>query len=79
MKVYRGVGVLTHVFLTLALIWDEGWALRPGRFTPEERTPGTHWIGSWVDPRAGLNDMEKWKFLTPPGLELQPLGRPDSS
>jgi hypothetical protein len=27
------------------------------------------------DARAGLDDMEKWKFLTPPGLELQPLGR----
>jgi hypothetical protein len=23
-----------------------------------------------VDPRAGLDDMEKWKFFTLPGLEL---------
>jgi len=23
-------------------------ASRPGRFTPKERTPGTHWIGGWV-------------------------------
>jgi hypothetical protein len=29
-----------------------------------------------VDPRAGLGDLEKRKFLTPPGLELRPLGRP---
>jgi hypothetical protein len=29
-----------------------------------------------VDPRAGLDDAEKRKFLTLPGLELQPLGRP---
>jgi hypothetical protein len=28
-----------------------------------------------VRPRAGLDDMEKWKFLTLPGHELQPLGR----
>jgi hypothetical protein len=35
----------------------------------------THWIGGWVDPRAGLDDMEKRKFLTLPGLEFQPLGR----
>jgi hypothetical protein len=27
-----------------------------------------------VDPTAGLNDMEKRKFLTLPGLELRPLG-----
>jgi hypothetical protein len=28
-----------------------------------ERVPGTHWIGGWVDPRAGFDDMEKRKFL----------------
>jgi hypothetical protein len=25
-----------------------------------------------MDPRAGLDDMEKLKFLTLPGLELDP-------
>jgi hypothetical protein len=29
-----------------------------------------------VDPRAGLDDLEKRKFLTLPGLELQTLDRP---
>jgi hypothetical protein len=29
-----------------------------------------------VGPRAGLDDMERRKFLTLPGLELRPLGRP---
>jgi hypothetical protein len=38
--------------------------------------PGTHWIGGWVDPRAGLENVEKRKFLTLPGLELRLLGRP---
>jgi hypothetical protein len=37
--------------------------------------PGTHWIGGWVDPRAGLEDVEKRKFMTLLGLELRPLGR----
>jgi hypothetical protein len=37
---------------------------------PREWAPGTHFIGSWVDPRAGLDDMEKWKFFTISGLEL---------
>jgi hypothetical protein len=32
-----------------------------------------------VDPRAGLDDVEKRKFLTIPGLELGPLGRPARS
>jgi hypothetical protein len=44
-----------------------------------ERAPGTHWIGGRVDPRAGLDDVEKLKFLPPPGLELRRLGRPASS
>jgi hypothetical protein len=32
-----------------------------------------------VGPRAGLEDMEKRKFLTLPGLEFRPLGRPAPS
>jgi hypothetical protein len=43
----------------------ERWAARPGRFTPDN-----HWIGDWVDPRAGLDIVEKRKFLTLPGLEV---------
>jgi hypothetical protein len=51
----------------------------PGRFTPGERAPGIHWIGGWVDLRAGLDNLEKRKFFTLPGFELQPLGRPARS
>jgi hypothetical protein len=29
-----------------------------------------------VGPRAGLDDVEKRKFLTLPGIELRRLGRP---
>jgi hypothetical protein len=28
----------------------------------KERSYGTYWIGSWVGPRSGLDDMEKLKF-----------------
>jgi hypothetical protein len=75
MKAY-GVGVVyILIFLTLALAGGE-WSSRPGRFTPWERAPGTHWIGGRVNPRAVLEDVEKRKFLTLPRLELRPLGRP---
>jgi hypothetical protein len=53
--------------------------LGPCRFTPGERTPGTHWIGGWVDSRTSLDDVENRRFLTLPGLELRPLGRPGRS
>jgi hypothetical protein len=54
----------TH-FLTSALDGDEWLASRPGRFTPGERAPGTHWIGGWVDPRAVLDAVVKRKIPSP--------------
>jgi hypothetical protein len=68
-----------HIFLTSALAGGEWSASRLGRINPGERTPSTHWIGSLVDPRAGLDDVEKRKIFTLPGLELRPRGRPARS
>jgi hypothetical protein len=59
MKAYEGVDVWTHVFLTSALVGGELSVSRPGCFTPGDRVPVTHWIGGLVDPRDGLDDMEK--------------------
>jgi hypothetical protein len=79
MKAYGEVEVTIDVLLTSALVGGEWSASRPCRFTPGERTLGTHWIGGWVGPRAGLDDVVKRKFLTLPGLELRPLGLPARS
>jgi hypothetical protein len=65
MKVYGGVDVWTHVFFNSALVGGE-WSASHLR----ERGPCTHWIGGWVGPRTGLDDVEKRKFLTLPVLEL---------
>jgi hypothetical protein len=73
------VDVQIHFFLTSALVGGEWSASCPSRFTPEERAPGIHWMGGWVDLWAGLDDVKKRKFLTLPGLELPPLGRPARS
>jgi hypothetical protein len=64
-----------HIFLTSALAGGEWLASRPGHFTPGERAPCTHWIEGSVGARARLDDVEKRKYLTLPGLELRPLGR----
>jgi hypothetical protein len=37
---------------------------------PRERAPDTHWIRGWVDPRAGLDDVEKRNFCTLTVFEL---------
>jgi hypothetical protein len=49
-----------------------------GRFTSGETAPVTHWIGGWVGPTAGLDAMEKEKYLTPAGnrtTAVQPVAR----
>jgi hypothetical protein len=66
-------------YLTSALAAGEWSTLRPGRFTRRERAPGTHRIGGWVNRIASQDDVERRKFLTLPGLELQPLDRPAHS
>jgi hypothetical protein len=63
MKTYEEVDVETHVFFTSALAEGQWSASRPGRFTPVERAPSIHWIGGWVGPIAGLDDMVKTKVL----------------
>jgi hypothetical protein len=70
MKTYKGVDVYTHVSLTSALIGGEWSTSRLGRFTPGERASSTQWIGGWMGPRTGLDDMEKLKLLPQPGLQL---------
>jgi hypothetical protein len=69
MKAYGGVDVQIHLFLTSALVEGEGSALPPRRGKePLDR----RLIGVWVGRRTDLDDMEKRKFLSPPGLELRP-------
>jgi hypothetical protein len=79
MNAYGGVDVKYPDFLTLALVGSEWSASHSCHFTPGERVPGTHWIGGWVDPGAGLDDVEKRKFLTLPEHEFRPLGHPAHS
>jgi hypothetical protein len=70
MKAYVRVDIYIHIFVT-SVVGGEWSASCSHRFTA-----GTHWIGGWVGPRAGLDDVEKRKFFTLSGLELQPLSCP---
>jgi hypothetical protein len=49
---------------SLTSVLDGGeWSVsQPGRFTPREKAPGTHWIGGWVGSRAGLDAVVKRKI-----------------
>jgi hypothetical protein len=66
---WRGMGerrYSSYSYLTSATRW--GWVVsvtpRP-RFTPGERTPGTHWIGGWVGLSAGVDAGARRKILCP--------------
>jgi hypothetical protein len=67
------VDVWNNILLTSALVGGEWSASRTGRFTPGEKAPKGR------EPGAGLDNMEKRKFLTLPRLELQPLSPPARS
>jgi hypothetical protein len=63
MKAYGGVDVYIHIFLTSALVGVVSFMTL--LLYPWGNSPLTHWIGGWVGPRAGLDDMEK--ILEPTG------------
>jgi hypothetical protein len=65
MKTYEDWMYRSTVYLTTALVGGEWSASGPRRFTA-----GTHWIGGWVGPRTGLDDVEGRKIFSLPGLEL---------
>jgi hypothetical protein len=55
MKMFRGVDIQIHVFLTPALVVS--FTLR--QLYPQQRTPCTHYIVDWVGYRSGLDYREK--------------------
>jgi hypothetical protein len=55
-----------HIFLTLAL----GQLNAPATLPPGEKAPSTHWIGSWMGLRTGLDVTEGRKVLLLLGLKL---------
>jgi hypothetical protein len=59
-----GSGGIAPTFLTSALHGDEWSVSRPCLFTLGETAPDTHWIGGWVNPRVGLDDVEKKESCT---------------
>jgi hypothetical protein len=53
-----GSGGIAPRFLTSALDGGEWSASGTSRFTTGEIAPGTHWIGGWVGPKAGLDAVK---------------------
>jgi hypothetical protein len=60
----RGVIAPTHPWPRHYMGWVVSVTPWP-RFTPKERTSGTHWIGGWVGLIAGLDTETREKILCP--------------
>jgi hypothetical protein len=70
-----------EVLFLLVLDLGTGWGCvvsRPGRvLAPGKGPPGTHYIGGWAGPRAGLDTEVRGKILSHlPGIEPPSPGRP---
>jgi hypothetical protein len=78
MEALGGRRYSSYSFLTSALDGGEWSASRPGRVLPPgKRTPGTHWIGGWVGPRAGLDAGARRKICLCRGSNLdRPIVQP---
>jgi hypothetical protein len=74
-----GEWMLDPRILELVISWR--WVVRfmPRPHYPRGKGVRYLWIRCLVDPRTGLDNSEKRKFLTLPWLELQPLNRPACS
>jgi hypothetical protein len=81
MEALGGREVELLLILDLGTRW--GWVIRVTprpHFTPGESTPGTHWTGGWVSPRAGLDTRGLRKNPLPLlGIEPRSPGRPARS
>jgi hypothetical protein len=59
------VEVYINSFFDLSLDGGKCSASRPGRVTPRERAPGTHWTRGWVGLRAVLDAVVKRNIPSP--------------
>jgi hypothetical protein len=56
--IWESAGI-AQSFLTSTLGAREWLPSRRGHFNFRDICPDIHWIGGWVDPRVGLNAVEK--------------------
>jgi hypothetical protein len=75
MKTYWGSGCTVPRTLHLGTSWRWVVSFTPLPLYRRVRVPRYHWIGGWVGPGTGLEDVEMRKILLLTGLELRPLDR----
>jgi hypothetical protein len=64
MKMYGKMEAWLHTFLTSVLVVG-GQLHSPVALPPDKQPPCVHWIGGWMESRAGLDAVVKTKNRTP--------------
>ena len=59
---FRSTHATKAYILNLSTRWRWVVSFMPQLLYPSETVPGTHWIGSWMVPTAGLGFLEKTKI-----------------
>jgi hypothetical protein len=77
METCGGSGILAPPFFISLLGGGERSASRPGRFTPRERAPSTHWAGGWVGTKTDPKDRAKIILTTDPEVRVRFPALPD--
>jgi hypothetical protein len=57
-----GSGCIDPHFLDLGTTWRRVVKYMRQPLYPRGKSPATHWIGGWLDLKAGLDDVEKRIF-----------------
>jgi hypothetical protein len=76
MKAYWGSGGIAPRILNLGARWRWVASFTHWRFTPRETASGTHRIGNWVGPRAGIDTVVKRKNSQPLSGHVPPFIQP---
>jgi hypothetical protein len=79
-KLYRPRGRFRYKYTDILSVWEIGGTAPSFMASAIERGewgqvhgPGTHWIGGWVGPRAGLDDVERRRILQRQGFVPRPV------
>jgi len=78
-KVYRGLKVQIHSFLSVALDGGAWLVSGPGCFTPGKGALRTHWIEDWEDHKMYWMIWRRETFLLLPGTKPRYLTYPAHS
>jgi hypothetical protein len=65
MKAHWGSGGIVPRILDLGTRWRWVISFTSRSLYPQGKTPGTHWIGSWVGSTAGMDAVVRRKIPSP--------------